>query len=541
MPDDKSTLLDVSTKAPAPDSVRDQEVAVHHIRAVGGGAAGLELVTRLGDTLGRHGRARITLIEKGRTHLWKPLLHAIAAGSMDPGGHELNYLAQAHWHHFRYRFGEMIGLDRTKKEVWIAATHDEEGRQITPPRAFRYDTLVIAVGSVTNDFGTPGASQYAVPLETPEQAMRFNRRLVNACIRAHAQDEPVQPGQLHVAIIGAGATGTELAAELHRTVREVVAYGLDRVDPEKDIRIILIEAADRILPALPERISEATLRLLSNLGVEVRTSAKVSEVRADGVCLASGEFIPSELVVWSAGVKGPEFLRNLDGLEVNRINQLVVTPTLQTSADPDIFAIGDCAACPREGHATPVPPRAQAAHQQAAHVVKQLRRRLAGQKLEPFVYRDFGSLVSLGKYSTVGSLMGFLVGKNIFIEGYFARLMYRSLYKMHEYALHGGGKVFLGSLARGLSRRALAAKSGSRNRLNLRSWAIRPDQAEISDDSSGRLKGSGMRRRTCPANANRSLYRAVGLSGARALRPNQHATFCAAIPCACSISSRFRW
>jgi NADH:ubiquinone reductase (H+-translocating) len=126
---------------------------------------------------------------------------------------------------------------------------------------------------------------------------------------------------------------------------------------------------------------------------------------------------------------------------------------LQTS-DPDIFAIGDCAACPHGGHATPVPPRAQAAHQQAAHLVKQLRRRLAGEKLEPFVYRDFGSLVSLGKYSTVGSLMGFLVGKNIFIEGYFARLMYRSLYKMHEYALHGGGKVFLGSLGRGLSRRA---------------------------------------------------------------------------------------
>jgi NADH:quinone reductase (non-electrogenic) len=128
MPDDKSTLLDVSTKAPAPDPVRNQEAGLHHIRIVGGGAAGIELVTRLGDTLGQHGRARITLIEKGRTHLWKPLLHAIAAGSMDPGGHELNYLAQAHWHHFRYRFGEMIGLDRTKKEVGIAATHDEEGR-----------------------------------------------------------------------------------------------------------------------------------------------------------------------------------------------------------------------------------------------------------------------------------------------------------------------------------------------------------------------------------------------------------------------------
>ena len=305
MPDDKSILLDVPAKAPIPDSVQNREAGLHHIRVVGGGAAGLELVTRLGDTLGRRGTARITLIEKGRTHLWKPLLHAIAAGSMDPGGHELNYLAQAHWHHFRYRFGEMIGLDRKKKEVWIAATHDDEGRRITPTRAFRYDTLVIAVGSVTNDFGTLGASQYAVPLETPEQAMRFNRRLVNACIRAHAQDEPVQPGQLHVAIIGAGATGTELAAELHRTVREVVAYGLDRVDPEKDIRIILIEAADRILPALPARISEATRRLLLNLGVEVRTGAKVSEVRADGVCLASGEFIPSELVVLGRRRQGP--------------------------------------------------------------------------------------------------------------------------------------------------------------------------------------------------------------------------------------------
>src|SRR5208282_221978 len=130
--------------------------------------------------------------------------------------------------------------------------------------------------------------------------------------------------------------------------------------------------------------------------------------------------------------------RDMDGLEVNRLNQLVVTPTLQTTLDPDIFAIGDCASCPRAGHAAPVPPRAQAAHQEASHVLRQLRRRLVGETLTPFVYRDFGSLVSLGHYSTVGSLMGFLVGRSFFIEGYFARLMYRSLYQMHQYALHGG-------------------------------------------------------------------------------------------------------
>jgi NADH dehydrogenase len=442
-----------SSEPPASAHTGARQAGLHHVVVVGGGAAGLELATQLGNRFGKRKAALVTLVDRSRTHLWKPLLHSVAAGSMDPGDHELNYQAQAHWHHFHYRYGEMNGLDRAQKRVFLAPTFDDEGRQITGPRSFPYDTLVMAVGSVTNDFGTPGAAEFAVPLETPEQARRFNRRLINACIRANTQDGPVRPGQLHVAVIGAGATGTELAAELHRTARELVAYGLDRIDPHKDIRIVLIEAAERILPALPERISEATLALLQKLGVEVMTSARVSEVRADGVCLASGEFVASELVVWSAGVKAPNFLRDLDGLETNRINQLVVTPTLQTTRDPSIFAIGDCAACPRAGFPTPVPPRAQAAHQQASHLLKQMPRILAGEKVQDFNYRDFGSLVSLGKYSTVGNLMGFLVGKNMFIEGLFARMMYRSLYKMHERALYGSVKTLLSSLSRTLSTR----------------------------------------------------------------------------------------
>jgi NADH dehydrogenase len=425
----------------------------HHIVVAGGGAAGLELVTKLGDTLGRKGRARISLVERSRTHLWKPLLHSVAAGSLRRSDHELNYLAQAHWHGFNYKYGEVVGLDRAAKTLKLAAMLDEEGRQITPPTELSYDTLVMAVGSVTNDFGTPGATKYAVPLENPEQADRFNRRLINACLRANTQAEPVRPGQLHVAIIGAGATGTELAAELYHTVRAVVAYGMDRIDPTRDVRIVLIEAAPRILPALPERISIATLDLLRSIGVEVRTGARVSEVRADGVVLSSGELIASELVVWSAGVKAPEFLKDLDDLETNRINQLVVRETLQTTRDPSIFAIGDCSSCQVAGGRGLVPPRAQAAHQMASHMVLQASRILAGQALEPFVYRDFGSLVSLGKYSTVGSLMGFLVGKSMFIEGMFARIMYRSLYKMHEAALHGGPSVIWRTLVSTFSQR----------------------------------------------------------------------------------------
>ncbi len=426
---------------------------VPHIIIVGGGAGGLELATRLGDKLGRKKKAQISLIERARTHVWKPLLHEIAAGSMDVSRHEVEYQAQGYWHGFQFRYGEMTGIDRKKQLVYLAATFDEEGRQITPVRSFRYDTLIIAIGCVGNDFGTPGVNEYAIMLDTPEEAERFNRRLINACVRAYAQPEPIRPGQLHVAIIGAGATGTELAAELHQTTRGVVAFGLDKIDPEKDIEISLIEAAPRILPALPERISEAVTKALLDLHVEIRTGLPVTAVTAEGVKLSDGSFIPSELVVWAAGVKGPDVLAKLDGLEVSRSNQLVVTDTLQTTRDPNIFAFGDCAYLVPKGASTPVPPRAQAAHQEASHLYTEILRKLRGEPLRPFKYRDFGSLVSLGEYSTVGSLMGFIGGRNLFVEGLFARLMYRSLYKMHEMALHGPGKVILDTLSRMLTRR----------------------------------------------------------------------------------------
>jgi NADH dehydrogenase len=170
--------------------------ALHRVVVVGGGAAGLELVTWLGDRLGRRGRVRVTLVDSGRVHLWKPMLHEVAAGSMDPGEYEVDYLAQAYWHGFHYRFGEMNGLDRTAKKAHLAATFDDEGLEITPPRSIGYDTLVIAIGSVTNDFGTPGVAEYSVPLETAAQAARFHRRLVNACLRADAQETPAKPRRL---------------------------------------------------------------------------------------------------------------------------------------------------------------------------------------------------------------------------------------------------------------------------------------------------------------------------------------------------------
>ncbi len=452
--------MNLPTPTPRPEPVPP---GLHRIVIVGGGAGGLELATRLGDTLGKKGLAHITLIEKARSHFWKPHLHEIAAGSMDLHAHATDYLAQSHWHGFRYRVGEMLGLDRAQRLVQVGPVLDEDGVVVTPGYTRGYDTLVLAVGSKTNDFGTPGVAEHAIALETPADAQRFHRRLVNACLRAHMQAEPLAPRQLQVAIIGAGATGVELAAELHKATRTLVSYNLEKIDPERDIRLNLIEAGPRILPALPERIAAAATALLRSLGVQVRTASRVTGVTAEGVQLASGELLPAELVVWAAGVKAPEFLRNL-GLETNKLNQLVVQPTLQCTLDENVFAIGDCAAAPWLGHAAPggvpgtpaqpmnVPPRAQAAHQQASHLVKQLRRRIQGQPLQPWRYRDFGSLVSLGEYSTVGNLMGSLVGGNLWVEGLFARTMYLSLYKMHQVALHGYWKTALGSASRLLTR-----------------------------------------------------------------------------------------
>ena len=425
----------------------------HRIVIVGGGAGGLELATRLGERLGRRGRAAVTLIDRARTHVWKPLLHKVAAGTMDPGDHALDYLAQAHWHGFRYQQGEMVGLDRASRRVNLAPVVDEEGATVVPARSVSYDTLVLAIGSQTNDFGTPGAARYAISLDSAEQAARFHARLLNTCLRADLEPGAGPPGALGIAIIGAGATGIELSAELHKVVRELVAYGLDRIDAERDLKLTIIEAAPRILPALPERLANATLRLLTRLKVEVLTGERVVEVDALGVRTASGRRVPAALVIWAAGVKAPDFLKDLAGLETNRLNQLVVTPSLQTTRDPAIFALGDCAACPWAGREGTVPPRAQAAHQQASHLARALPRLLAGRPVPSWRYRDFGSLVSLGRYSTVGSLMDSITRGSLMIEGLFARLMYLSLYKMHELALHGPTKVVLDTLARLITRR----------------------------------------------------------------------------------------
>jgi NADH:ubiquinone reductase (H+-translocating) len=430
---------------------------MHKIVIVGGGAGGLELATKLGDSLGKKKKAEITLIDCTKTHVWKPLLHEIAAGSMNPDKHELEYMAQAHWHHFRFRLGRMDRLNRRKKEVSISPYIDEDGKEIIPRRSFQYDTLIISVGSTTNDFGIKGAAEHSIALDTQEQAEVFHQKLHHAILKAQTQKKAIQPGQLEVVIVGAGATGVELAAELHKATREMTAYGIDRVNPDRDIKISIIEASSRLLPALPKKLSHSVELELRKLRVHLYMGERVTSVSAKGVTTHTKRFVPSALVVWAAGVKAPDFLKKIDGLETNSINQLLVHTTLQTTRDDSIFAFGDCAACPIDGTDQFVPPRAQAAHQQVSLLFKSMKMRVKGKvNLPQYIYKDYGSLVNMGEYSTVGNLMGSLMGGSMFIEGFIARLMYQSLYKMHLMALHGFMSTALQTLARIITRRTEA-------------------------------------------------------------------------------------
>ncbi|MFZ3358733.1 MAG: NAD(P)/FAD-dependent oxidoreductase [Xanthobacteraceae bacterium] len=430
------------------ETLSTSDSSLHRVLIAGGGAAGLRLASYLGGSLGRRRKASITLLDKSRIHVWKPLLHEVASGSMDSETDSLELIAHARRRHYRYRIGEMIGLNRAKRQIHVAPSHDENGQIVIPPRVLGYDTLVIAVGSLSNDFGTPGVNEHAIALDTLDEAARFNRRMINACLRANAQYEPLRPGQLHCAIIGAGATGVELAAELHKSMRDLASYNLDRIDFDMHIKIDLIEAAPRILPALPESIASRTAELLRALGVQIRTGTRVTAVRPGEVVLDSGEVLPAEMIVWAAGIEAPDFLRDLDGLEGDKLNRLVVRPTMQTTRDDNVFAIGDCANCVLPGMTEPLPPRAQTARLEADYMVKVVNARLRGAPLPEFKYRDLGSLVALADYNTVGVVLNGLK-----LEGLFARLAYRSLHQMHLRALHGNFKVALDTLAKAFTRR----------------------------------------------------------------------------------------
>ena len=420
----------------------------HQVVIVGGGAAGLELATRLGRKLGKNNLAEITLIDATTTHIWKPLLHEVAAGTLDES-EQVEYLAQAHRSHFRFRLGKMEGLNRPSKEIYVSPTFNDKGEELIPGRTFAYDTLVMSVGSVSNTFNIKGVAEHCLFLDTTTQAFNFQKQLFESYLKKYIGKDSTTVKPLAIAIVGAGATGVELSAQLHEVTNVLAIYGLNE---QSNVKLTIIEAATQLLPALPDRLALATQQQLVKLGVDLKLGRRVVEVTPEGIHTHDGEFIEADIKVWAAGIKAADWMKNLDGLETNHINQLLVDTTLKTN-DDHIFAMGDCAACVWQGHKGNVPPRAQAAHQQAETLYKSICSRLQGGALQPFTYYDYESLVSLGKYTTVGNLMGNLMG-TVSIGGFIAKVVYLSLYKMHQVAIHGYFRTALLTLSNAFRRSA---------------------------------------------------------------------------------------
>lgn len=423
---------------------------------VGGGAGGLELACKLGRKLGP---GKVMLVDSRLYHIWKPSLHEVAAGSLDIHAEGLSYQMLAHDNHFTYVYGAFEALDAQARTIRVGAIETPDGAHgvetVLPARTIAYGALVLAVGSTSNYFGVPGAAEHTISLNNTEDAEHFRLKLLKLLAKAATErtGQGAQQG-VDIVIIGGGATGVELAAELREASGVYAAYGFGDLKPLRDVRITLIEGAPRILAPLPERVSSAAAGLLAERGVRVLTDTRVTEIGADHVAVQKGDVCPADIVVWAAGIKAPDFLKNL-GLPTAKGGQLDVTGELVVKGFPDIYALGDCALC-IGADGKPVPPRAQAAHQQAAYLLETLLRREHGKAPQgkPYEYRDYGSLVSFGQRDSVGSLMGSLQGKNWFVEGAFARLMYTSLHLMHHQAIMGTLRTGVLALARFLIKRS---------------------------------------------------------------------------------------
>jgi NADH:ubiquinone reductase (H+-translocating) len=401
----------------------------HKIVVVGGGAGGLELATALGRRL-RRSQAQVTLVDSSLTHIWKPLLHEVAAGALDAGREALSFAAQAKWNHFRFMAGRMDGLDRERRVIKLAAWQGRISKVETPAVEVAYDTLVFAVGSVGNDFGIPGVAENCIFLDSAAQAESLRENLLERYISRETQHLGTP---LRIVIVGGGATGVELSAELVDANRRLAYYHRMRKDGFENLQVTLLEAGPKLLPALPERIGQGARKDLEELGITVRTSTTVKQATPTGLIDADGNAIEADVMIWAAGVRAPAFLFQIDGLESNRNGQLVVRSTLQSTRDSAVFAIGDCAACPVEpGAPRNVAALAQAAHQQAALLVRNIQRRLDGAPLLDFRFADKGTLVSIASHNTLGKLFG-----NRVVEGNLARFFYVSLYREHQALLYG--------------------------------------------------------------------------------------------------------
>ena len=425
--------------------------AQHRIVIVGGGAGGLELATHLGQRSRAHGAA-VVLVDRNATHFWKPRLHEVAVGLIGSGDDEISYLAQGRAHGFEFQMGPLEGLDMARRVIRLGHVKAQAGQDdLLGAREIPFDTLVLAFGSRVNDFGIPGVIEHCHMLDSAAQAQHLQRSFIEGAIQVAAG----RIDHLSVGIVGAGATGVELAAELHHAVHAMERYGgLASPGGTNRLEIYVIDRADRVLPSTHPKTSAAAMASLQKLGVQLRLGASVERVTADALYLSGGERVPCGIKVWASGVAGHDVVHQLAGLTVNKGGRIEVDAALACIGVQGVFAMGDCAAAPAsaDGKAL-LPPTAQVAHQQAQYLAKALERRLVQKPVKPFQFHSKGTLISLGEGEAAGEVPSFArEDKSYPIRGTLAKLLYVSLFQMHRVALHGwlrAGALFVADRLRG--------------------------------------------------------------------------------------------
>jgi len=346
---------------------------------IGAGFGGLAVARSLRDA-----PVDVTVIEANNFHTFQPLLYQVATAGLDSGN--VAYAVRGIFrrqHNVEVRMARVVGIDVAERIVTL-----DSGVELS------YDTLVIAAGAVSTSFGVAGVDEHALPLKNLDDAIAIRRRIIDQFERAAAEPELVDDGALNVVVCGGGPTGVEMAGGLMELYGKVLQHDFPDL-PVRWARVVLVEAAPRLLTPFSEQSSRRALRTLTRRRVEVRLGTGVDRVEPTRVHLADGTVVPAHTVIWAAGVAANP-LAALVGTETTRGGRLLVEPDLSLPGHPEVFAIGDIAA-----GATPLPQVAQPAIQGGHHVADQIRHRLAGRGTEAFRYRDKGSMATIGRLDAV--------------------------------------------------------------------------------------------------------------------------------------------
>ncbi|BCX05764.1 MAG: NADH dehydrogenase [Candidatus Roseilinea sp.] len=387
---------------------------------VGAGFGGLKVAQHL-----RRAPVAVTLVDARNHHIFQPLLYQVATAALN--AEEIAQSVRGLFHGYRNFDFRMV---RATDVDWDGKCLRVDGGEPIP-----FDYLVLAAGAVTSDFGVEGVAQYAFGLKSVEEAIALRSHILKQFECANNDPAQIEQGALTVVVVGGGPTGVEMAGAIVEWFKRLMPRDFPRLDVSR-AHVVLIEAMDRLLAPFDASLQQNALDTLRRFGVEVRLNETVTRVTADAVHLKSGEVIPARTVVWAAGMKASPLAQAL-GVALGRGGRIVVNPDMSIPGHPDAFVIGDLA-LGKNPDGTPHPQLAQAALQGGKHVARQIQRRIRGQPTEPFIYRDPGTMATIGRSAAVAQ---FPNGWKF--TGFFAWLMWLFLHLIYLIGLRNRLSVFL--------------------------------------------------------------------------------------------------